>query len=61
MSIIIGVGDMKVSSDSDSVFRTCSLGSCIGIAIYDKIVKVGGLLHFMLPDSSICRSGFSRE
>ena len=44
---------MKVSSDPESIFSTRSLGSCIGIAIYDGVVQVGGLLHFMLPDSSI--------
>jgi chemotaxis protein CheD len=35
------------------VLVTYSLGSCIGIAIYDAAVKVGGLLHFMLPESSL--------
>ncbi len=53
MNIIVGVSDMKVSNDPDSVLITYSLGSCIGIAIYDAVVKVGGLLHFMLPESSL--------
>lgn len=53
MNIIVGVSDMKVSNELDSVLITYSLGSCIGIAIYDPVVKVGGLLHFMLPESSL--------
>lgn len=52
-NIIVGVADMKVSNNADSVLVTYSLGSCIGVAIYDPVVKVGGLLHFMLPESSL--------
>lgn len=44
---------MKISSDVESVLVTYSLGSCIGIAVYDPVARVGGILHFMLPDSSI--------
>ena len=53
MNLIVGVGDMKVSNDPESVLVTYSLGSCIGLSIYDPAVKVGGLLHYMLPDSSL--------
>lgn len=53
MNIIVGVSDMKVSNDISSTLVTYSLGSCIGVAIYDPVAKVGGLLHFMLPESSL--------
>jgi chemotaxis protein CheD len=53
MNLTVGVSDMKVSDDQESVLVTYSLGSCIGIAIYDPVVRVGGLLHFMLPESSL--------
>ncbi|MBW2095889.1 MAG: chemotaxis protein CheD [Deltaproteobacteria bacterium] len=53
MNIIVGVSDMKVSNDPDSVLITYSLGSCIGISIYDSVARVGGLLHFMLPESKL--------
>ena len=53
MNIIVGVSDMKVSNDINGTLVTYSLGSCIGVAIYDPMVKVGGLLHFMLPESSL--------
>ena len=53
MNIVVGVGDMKVSNDSESMLVTYSLGSCIGVAIYDPVIKVGGLLHYMLPESSL--------
>ena len=34
---------------------TYALGSCIAVAIYDPQTQVAGLLHFMLPESSIAR------
>jgi chemotaxis protein CheD len=52
MNIIVGVADCQLSDDSQNVLTTCALGSCIGIAIYDPVAKVGGILHFMLPESS---------
>jgi chemotaxis protein CheD len=53
MKMIVGIADMKVTNDTNATLVTYSLGSCIGVAIYDPVVKVGGLLHFMLPDSQI--------
>ncbi len=53
MNIIVGVADMKVSNDVGTTIVTYSLGSCIGISIYDPAVKVGGLLHYMLPESEL--------
>ncbi len=40
---------MKVSDDPGAIIITHSLGSCIGLTIYDPHVKAGGLLHYMLP------------
>ena len=34
---------------------TYALGSCIAVVIYDPVVRVGGLLHLMLPDSALDR------
>lgn len=53
MNIVVGVSDMKASNDPKGTLITYSLGSCIGIAVYDPLVKAGGLLHFMLPESSL--------
>jgi chemotaxis protein CheD len=52
MNLVVGMGDMKVSDDPQATIVTFALGSCIGITIYDPLVKAGGLLHFMLPESS---------
>ncbi len=51
--IVVGIADMKVSNNPEDILITHALGSCIGVAVYDPVVKVGGLLHFMLPESKI--------
>ena len=53
MKLIVGVSDMKVSDDPNATLITYSLGSCIGVVIYDPIAKAGGMLHYMLPESNL--------
>ena len=50
--LTVGIADMKVSNDPDSTLVTYSLGSCLGILVYDPSVRVGGLLHIMLPSAN---------
>ncbi|MGB8168482.1 MAG: chemotaxis protein CheD [Chthoniobacteraceae bacterium] len=52
-NLVVGVGDMLASNDPAAQIVTYSLGSCLGVAIFDPVKKVGGLLHLMLPDSTI--------
>ncbi|MGH9581741.1 MAG: chemotaxis protein CheD [Bryobacteraceae bacterium] len=51
--LVVGMADCRVSGDSGDVLITYALGSCIGLAMYDPVSRAGGLLHFMLPDSSL--------
>jgi chemotaxis protein CheD len=53
MKIIVGVADMRIGENADDELVTYSLGSCIGVVLWDTVVKVGAILHYMLPDSSI--------
>jgi len=53
MKIVVGVGDMQVCKGPDDSIVTYSLGSCIGLCIYDPVARVGGILHYMLPESKI--------
>jgi chemotaxis protein CheD len=52
-TIVVGISDMKVSNNPDEVLITYSLGSCLGVIIYDPVVRVAGMLHSMLPLSKI--------
>jgi len=51
--LIVGISDFKISNKAGDIIVTYALGSCIGISIYDPVAKVGGLLHYMLPDSTL--------
>jgi len=51
--IIVGVADCRVGHSPEQVLATYALGSCIGLSVYDPKAAVGGMLHYMLPDSTI--------
>ena len=53
MKRVIGVADLAVSNNSEDTLITYSLGSCIAVVIYDPKAMVGGMLHYMLPESGI--------
>ena len=46
--IVVGMADLKVAKNPD-ILTTLGLGSCVGITLYDRIKKIGGLAHVMLP------------
>lgn len=53
--LVVGIGDCKVSKDISDVLVTHALGSCIAVVLYDPVARVAGLLHYMLPESSLDR------
>ena len=53
--IKVGMADLNICKNPDAI-TTLGLGSCIGIAIYDPVTKIGGLAHIMLPDSTTIRN-----
>ena len=51
--VVVGMADMKHARDPGETLVTYALGSCIALVLYDPVAKVGGMLHAMLPMSSI--------
>jgi chemotaxis protein CheD len=51
--IIVGIADCQISKDRNATLVTYALGSCVGIGMFDPASSVGGLLHVMLPESSL--------
>ncbi len=49
--IKVGMADLKIAKTPDSL-TTLGLGSCIGLTFYDPVLKLGGMVHYMLPDST---------
>lgn len=53
MLVVVGISEMKITTNPSDVLITYSLGSCVGVAVFDPSVPVGGLIHCMLPLSKI--------
>ena len=53
MNHVVGISEMITSSQEGDTLVTYSLGSCIGVTVYDPVVRVGGMIHCMLPLSKI--------
>lgn len=51
--LIVGVSDMKFSTNPNDTIVTYALGSCLGMTLYDPKLRVGAMAHFMLPLSSL--------
>jgi chemotaxis protein CheD len=45
----VGIGEMKLSCDPNEILITYALGSCIALALYDPVQKIGGMIHCKLP------------
>lgn len=45
----VGVGEAHVSSAMTGSIVTHALGSCLAVTIYDPELRIGGMLHAMLP------------
>lgn len=49
-TLSVGLGEIVVSEDQDDVLVAYGLGSCLGIACYDKDAIIAGMLHAVLPE-----------
>ena len=48
-TLAVPIGDMIVSDNMDDVLVAYGLGSCVAVCLYDPVIKVGGMLHALLP------------
>jgi chemotaxis protein CheD len=51
--LIVGIGELIVSNDANAHIVTHALGSCIAVCLFDPVVKVAAMLHFLLPEAKI--------
>lgn len=51
----VGIADMNIAKAPDRI-RTSGLGSCVGVVLYDERSTTVGMVHVMLPDSSLGRT-----
>lgn len=53
--IKVGMADLKVCASPDGI-TTLGLGSCVGVVLYEPTLKICGMVHVMLPDSTAVRN-----
>lgn len=51
--VVVDIADMRISDNPGDTLVTYSLGSCLGVSIYDPVIRVGGMIHCMLPLSKV--------
>ena len=49
--IAVGVGELAVTDDANTILATYALGSCVAVCVWDPISRVAGLLHALLPSA----------
>ena len=49
--MVIGLAQLGVVKYPKTI-STLGLGSCIGVTLYDKIHKIGGMVHVVLPEGA---------
>lgn len=47
----VGIAEFVVSGDEADTLVTYSLGSCVGLALYEPLLRIAGLVHCQLPQS----------
>jgi chemotaxis protein CheD len=51
--IVIGIGELAVTASPDATIVTHALGSCVAVCLWDPDARVGGMLHFLLPEAKL--------
>jgi len=59
--LVLGVADCRITNDAAASIITYALGSCVAVAIHDPVVQVAGMVHLMLPESSLDKEKAERN
>lgn len=51
----VGIAQLDIVKTPRTI-RTSGLGSCVGVVLYDETKNIAGMVHIMLPDSSLSRT-----
>ena len=50
--VVIGIGEQAVAG-ANSLIVTHALGSCVAVCLWDPGVRIGAMLHFLLPEARV--------
>lgn len=45
----VEIGGLIATADPEDILISYALGSCLGLAIYDPVARVGGMIHSKVP------------
>lgn len=57
VQLTVGMGEIQVVRGAGNVLTALGLGSCIGVCLYDPLVRVAGMVHVVLPQSQADKIG----
>ena len=49
--VVVGLGEVTVAREKNGTLACLGLGSCVGLAMYDPVARIGGMAHIVLSDS----------
>ena len=52
MQHLVGIGELKMSNKPEDILTAPNLGSCLGISVWDPKLKIGSMIHCLLPLSN---------
>lgn len=55
----VGIAEYKLCNSPQKI-STLGLGSCLGVVLYDRTVKICGMAHIMMPDSTRISKNINR-
>ncbi len=55
----VSIGEIKISNNASAVLSISNLSSGVAVVLYDQVQRIGGIVHILLPDSSL--AGFTEE
>jgi chemotaxis protein CheD len=53
VNIVVDIADLAVTDDTRATLVTRCLGSSVCLVIWDPETRVGGMIHYLLPNSSL--------
>lgn len=48
--IVVETGSIMVANEETNIIIR-ALGSCVALTIYDQVQKIGGMIHYILPEN----------
>ena len=47
--VTVGIGEIAISENPETMLVAPNLGSCLALSVYDRVRKRGGMVHCLLP------------